>query len=288
MGDAIVKTLLLKSNNLGLIMARVAVFQMNSSSRISDNLQQVAQWMIKAKKEQAELVVLPENFAFMGLKETDKIHQAEVYGNGPIQNAVAHLAKEFGLWIIAGTMPIKGEGSKVRSSCLVYDNKGIVAARYDKIHLFDVKVSEQESHQESLTVEAGNQLVVVDTPVGKVGLSVCYDLRFPELFYNLMLRGAELLSIPSAFTAVTGLAHWEVLLRARAIENLSYVLAANQGGVHENGRHTYGHSMIIEPWGKIIAQQEVESGVICTDIDLVRLRQLRRQFPCLEHHVLKN
>lgn len=267
-------------------MARVAVIQMTSSSKIDDNLQQVTQLMIKAKDEQAELVVLPENFASMGLKETDKLMTAEVYRQGPIQSAISHLSREIGLWVVAGTIPIKGNGSKVRASCMVFDDKGLEVARYDKIHLFDVTVSEQESHQESSTTERGDQLVVVSTPVGKIGLTVCYDLRFPELFYNLMLKGAEIFTVPSAFTAVTGLAHWELLLRARAIENLSYILAANQGGFHENGRHTFGHSMIVEPWGKVMAQQQVNPGVICADINLLRLQQLRRQFPCIEHHVL--
>lgn len=171
---------------------------------------------------------------------------------------------------------------------MVFDNNGLCAARYDKIHLFDVRVSEQEAHQESATVDRGDELVVVDTPIGQVGLSVCYDLRFPELYRQLVQRGAELLSIPSAFTAVTGVAHWEVLLRARAIENLSYVIAPNQGGQHENGRQTYGHSMVIEPWGKVVAQQETGEGIVIADIDLQRLQQLRQQFPSNEHHVLVN
>lgn len=147
-------------------------------------------------------------------------------------------------------------GSKVRSSCIVYDDKGLSVARYDKIHLFDVRVSEQEAHQESVSVERGNELVVVDTPLGIIGLTVCYDLRFPELYQQLLLKGAQIFTVPSAFTAVTGLAHWDILLRARAIENLCYVLAPNQGGHHENGRQTYGHSMVIEPWGKVVIQKK--------------------------------
>ncbi len=234
------------------------------------------------------MLALPENFAFMGLKETDKLRLAEKYGSGEIQDKISQLAKQYDLWVIAGTLPVQGLDGKVRSSCLVFDNNGRCTARYDKIHLFDVRVSAQEAHQESLTVERGDEIVVVDTPVGRIGLTVCYDLRFPELYQQLIRRGAELLSVPSAFTAVTGVAHWEVLLRARAIENLAYVIAPNQGGLHENNRQTYGHSMIVEPWGKVIAKQEAGAGMITADIDIQRLQQLRRQFPSNEHHVLLN
>ncbi|KTD39283.1 nitrilase [Legionella nautarum] len=269
-------------------MPKVAVVQMISSASVKSNLKKVEDFFIDAKGKQADLLVLPENFAFMGMKENDKLAIAENYGEGEIQDRVRQLAKRYDLWAIAGTLSIKAPNKKVKSSCLVFDNNGLCAARYDKIHLFDVRVSEQEAHQESATVDRGDELVVVDTPVGKVGLSVCYDLRFPELYRQLVQRGAELLSIPSAFTAVTGVAHWEVLLRARAIENLSYVVASNQGGQHENGRQTYGHSMIIEPWGKVVAQQETGEGIITADIDLQRLQQLRQQFPSNEHHVLLN
>ncbi|STX47919.1 nitrilase [Legionella hackeliae] len=230
--------------------------------------------------------VLPENFAFMGKQETDKLHKAEKYGSGEIQEHLSRWAKTYNLWVIAGTVPLKGLKERAKSSCLVFDDKGMCAARYDKIHLFDVRVSEQEAHQESSTIERGDEIVVVDTPVGRVGLSVCYDLRFPELYRQLVLRGAELFTVPSAFTAVTGAAHWEALLRARAIENLCYVIAPNQGGEHENGRHTYGHSMIIEPWGKVIAEQKAGTGMITAEVDLQRLQQLRRQFPSNDHHVL--
>lgn len=267
-------------------MKRVALVQMVSSAKIAENLRQVEQYMLQAHKEQAELVVLPENFAFMGLKEIDKRQIAEDYGQGPIQDKISQLARQLGLWVVAGTIPIKSGGTKVRASSIVFDAKGMKVARYDKIHLFDVRVSEQEAHQESLTIERGHELVLVDTPVGKIGLTVCYDLRFPELYQQLQLLGAQLFTIPSAFTAVTGLAHWEILLRARAIENLSYVLAPNQGGYHENGRTTYGHSMIVEPWGKVLAHKDIGSGLVIAEIDLQRLQQLRRHFPCVDHHVL--
>lgn len=267
-------------------MNKVALVQMVSSANVGDNLQTVEECLIQARESQAELVLLPENFAFMGMKETDKLHVAEAEGKGPIQQRISDLAKQLGLWIVAGTIPMKSNGTKVCASCLVYDNQGKQAARYDKIHLFDVRVSEQESHQESLTTEAGSDLVVVDTPVGKIGLTVCYDLRFPELFYQLLRKGAQLFTVPSAFTAVTGLAHWEALLRARAIENLSYVLAANQGGHHENGRSTFGHTMAVEPWGKVMVTQESNTGVVYADIDLQRLQSLREHFPSINHHVL--
>lgn len=267
-------------------MAKVALVQMISSAKVAENLQEIENFMVKARDEQSELVVLPENCAFMGMNEIDKFQIAEVYGQGPIQEKISQMAKQFKLWIVAGTIPIKSSGSKVRSSCMVFDDKGLCVARYDKIHLFDVRVSEHEAHQESLTTERGNELVVVDTPVGKIGLTVCYDLRFPELYHQLLLKGAEIFTVPSAFTAVTGLAHWEILLRARAVENLCYLLAPNQGGHHENGRHTYGHTMAIEPWGKVVVQKESGAGILTVDIDLHRLQDLRRQFPCIEHHVL--
>lgn len=267
-------------------MTRAAVIQMVSSAKVDSNLTSLQPYFLSAQEAGAALVVLPENFACMGMLEADKLAIAEAYGAGIIQHRIAQLAKQFKLWVIAGTIPIKGSGSRVKSSCLVYDSQGICVARYDKIHLFDVCVSGKEVYQESLAIEPGDKLVVVDTPIGHVGLSVCYDLRFPELYRQLTQQGAELFAVPSAFTAATGVAHWDVLLRARAIENLSYVLAANQGGLHDNGRHTYGHSMIVEPWGNVGVLQTQETGVVVADIDLQGLRQLRQQFPCNEHHVL--
>lgn len=271
-----------------IIPNQVAVIQMTSSAQVATNLNTVQRLVHEAREQGAGLVLLPENFALMGLKETDKQRIAEKDRDGEIQAFVSQLAKACGLWIIAGTIPLKGLGNKVRSSSLVFDDQGRCAARYDKIHLFDVQVSVQEAHQESATVERGDNLVVVPTPAGKIGLTVCYDLRFPELYYQLMLRGAEIFTVPSAFTAVTGQAHWEVLLRARAIENLAYVLAANQSGQHENGRQTYGHSLIVEPWGRVIAALAEGEGAVTATIDLERLNQLRRQFPCNAHHVLYN
>ncbi|WP_028388489.1 carbon-nitrogen hydrolase family protein [Legionella fairfieldensis] len=267
-------------------MSKIAAVQMVSSASVNINLQQVEEFFAKAREKQVDLVVLPENFAFMGMKETDKLQVAEQFGSGEIQDTVSLLAKKYAVWVVAGTIPLKGKAERVRSSCLVMDEKGKCVARYDKIHLFDVRVSAHEAHQESATVERGEEAIVVDTPAGRIGLTVCYDLRFPELYRQLVTKGAELFTVPSAFTAVTGFAHWEILLRARAIENLSYVIAPNQGGKHENGRHTYGHSMIVEPWGKVVTQQGEGAGMIIAEIDLQRLKQLRRQFPSNEHHVL--
>lgn len=267
-------------------MSKVAVIQMVSSASVKNNLKQIDRFLFRAVEEHVDLVVLPENFAFMGMKETDKLVVGEIYGTGEIQQAISAMAKKYGLWVVAGTIPVKGLQNRVKASCLVFDDQGLCAARYDKIHLFDVRVSEQEAHQESLTVERGDEIVVVETPVGRLGLTVCYDLRFPELYQQLIIRGAELFSVPSAFTAITGAAHWEVLLRARAIENLCYVLAPNQGGKHENGRQTYGHSMIVDPWGKVLARHDEGDGMVTATIDLQYLQQLRRQFPCNNHHVL--
>lgn len=267
-------------------MAIISAVQMTSCATVATNLACVEKMCVQAREEEVALLLLPENFAFMGKQEKDKLALAETMGKGEIQETVSALAKKYNLWIIAGTMAQKTASERVRASCLVFDNKGICAARYDKIHLFDVRVSESEAHQESLTIEPGERVVVVDTPVGRIGLTVCYDLRFPELYHRLREQGADIFTVPSAFTAVTGAAHWEVLLRARAIENLCYVLAANQSGRHENGRDTWGHSMIVDPWGHILAMQQNGEGLVKAAIDLQRLEQLRRQFPCNTHHVL--
>ena len=268
-------------------MARVAVVQMISSTNWQDNLALLATWFENAHQAQARLIVLPENFAWMGTAEADKLALAEVYGQGRIQAAVSQLAKWYQLWVVSGTIPLRAACSnKVRASCLVFNDSGDCVARYDKIHLFDVQVSAHEAHQESRSTEPGDAVVVIDTPIGCIGLSVCYDLRFPELYRQMVLQGAQLFAVPAAFTAITGKAHWNVLLRARAIENLCYVLASNQGGQHENGRKTYGHSMVIDPWGRVIAQQRVGAGMIIADIDLAMLSKTRQRFPSLEHRVL--
>lgn len=267
---------------------KAAVVQMVSNADVVENLSNVGKWMAYAKQTGASLVVLPENFSFIGRSESEKLNVAEEYQCGEIQQTVAKLAKAHGLWVIAGTIAIKSSShvKKIKSASIVFDDKGQIVTRYDKIHLFDVWVGESESYLESAIIYPGSTPVVVDTPIGKVGLSVCYDLRFPELYQRLREMGATVFSIPAAFTATTGLAHWQVLLRARAIENLCYVLAANQGGVHDGGRATYGHSMIIEPWGEIKAQASVGPACINAEIDIEKLNLKRQQFPCQNHHVL--
>lgn len=265
-------------------MGRVAVVQWVTSTQVKQNLKALEPMFVDAAEQGADLLVLPENFACMGRHETDKIAISEREGEGEIQQWVSRMAKRFGLWIVAGTLPLQGTDNRVRASCLVFDDHGDRVACYDKIHLFDVQVPEGESHHESRTIKPGHLVTVVDTPVGCVGLSVCYDVRFPELYRQLVLKGAQLFAVPSAFTAVTGAAHWEVLLRARAIENLCYVLAPNQGGQHENGRHTHGHSMIIDPWGNIMGEVVSGPGLIVADIGLPYLHALRQRFPCNDHH----
>ena len=206
----------------------------------------------------------------------------------PIQDALAELAQKLGLWIVAGTLPIRGQTPKrVAPACLVFDANGGQVARYDKIHLFDVDIPQKkESYRESAAFEAGNEPIVVETPAGRLGLSVCYDLRFPELYRRLSAQGATLLAVPAAFTVPTGQAHWEVLLRARAVENLCYVLAAAQWGRHANGRETYGDAMIVDYWGRVLSRRPSGDGVVVTDVDPAAQAEVREAFPALRHRVL--
>ena len=265
-------------------MSRVAVLQAVSVANVRHNLDALLPWFLSAKDQGVDLLILPENFAYIGVNEHDKLLIAERLDEGEIQYTIAQLAKRFKLWVVAGTLPVLAQHNRVRASCLVFDEAGARVACYDKIHLFDVDVPDGERYQESLTIEPGHTVTVVDTPVGCLGLSVCYDVRFPELYRQLVLKGAQLFAVPSAFTAVTGAAHWEVLLRARAVENLCYVLAANQGGQHENGRLTHGQSMIIDPWGGILGEAACGPGLVVADIDLSYLHTLRQRFPCNNHH----
>lgn len=270
-------------------MGRVAVIQMISSSLVADNLQQVEYWLKQAHEHQVDLVVLPENFAFMGMNEYDKFTIAEIDGRGPIQEKISQLARDLRLWIVAGTIPLKGNGDRVRAASLLFDNKGKQVARYDKIHLFDVEIPEKnERYSESHTTNAGSDIMVVDTPLGKLGLAVCYDIRFPELFRMMHLQKVEIIAYPAAFTFTTGSAHWDILVRARAIENQVYMIAAAQTGIHSNTRRTYGHSMIVNPWGKILAILEAHEGIVVADIDLHYMHQLRGDFPALRHRKLNN
>lgn len=276
-------------------MAKVAAIQMASGPNVKANLSEAKRLISDAVKQGAGLVVLPENFAHMGLSESDILDVAEEFitdapGKGPIQECLSSVAKNEAVWIVAGTIPLKsgndnsGPVNRVRSASLLFNDKGEVVARYDKIHLFDVDLGEQGgSYNESAFTKAGNEVVVVDTPFGKLGMAICYDLRFPELFRDMVSQGMEVLAIVSSFTATTGKAHWEVLNRARAIENLCFVVSAAQGGYHVNGRETYGNSMIIDPWGGIIDRLPSGSGFVISEIEPGNLQHIRKNFPVLEH-----
>lgn len=269
-------------------MTKVAAVQMASGPNVTANLYEAERLITKAAEADARLVVLPENFAIMGMQETDKVAVREPEGRGPIQAFLAEQARRHGVWLVGGTIPLEASvPGKVRAACLVYDSSGERVARYDKMHLFDVRITESaESYTESRTIEPGDGLTVIDTPFGRLGLAVCYDLRFPELFRGLFARGMEILALPAAFTAITGRAHWEVLVRARAIENFCYVVASAQGGYHFNGRETHGDSMIVEPWGGVLDRLPRGSGVVLGEVNLERVRDIRRNFPVAEHRRL--
>jgi len=261
---------------------------MATGPNVSANLLETERLVAEAAEAGAGLVVLPENFSIMGMTETDKVAIAEKPGDGEIQKFLSEQAAKHDVWIVGGTVPIESDiAGKVFSACLLYDNKGEVVARYDKIHLFDVTLeANNESYTESETIDAGDEVVVVDTPFGKLGLAICYDLRFPELFRAMADVGMEICVLPSAFTSATGRAHWEPLLRARAIENLSYMVAPDQGGYHVNGRETHGDSMIIDPWGVVLNRLPHGTGVVVSKIDLDMLKKTRKNFPALEHRRL--
>lgn len=266
-------------------MKRVAAIQMASGPNVGANLNEAGRLISQAVDAGAELIVLPENFAIMGITEQDKVTLREQDGTGPIQDFLATQAEKHHVWLVGGTVPLVADAaSKVRAACPVYDSQGRRIARYDKIHLFDVVLDEsREQYDESQTVESGNQVKVVETPFGRLGLAVCYDLRFPELFRRMHDEGVQLIVLPAAFTAITGRAHWETLIRARAIENLCYLITSAQGGYHVNGRETHGDSMIVDPWGVILDRLPRGSGFVIADIDLTRETLLRRAFPVLKH-----
>jgi len=261
-----------------------AAIQMASGPSVSANLLKVDQYVSEAVQGGARLVVLPENFAFMGQHEKDVLSLRETDGDGPLQAYLSQLARQHAIWLVGGTIPMLAESDdRARAACLVYNDRGERVARYDKMHLFDVHLVEaKERYSESGTIEPGSEPVVVDTPFGKLGVTVCYDLRFPELYRKLLDMGMEIICVPAAFTAITGKAHWETLVRARAVENLCYVVAAAQGGFHLNGRETHGHSMIVNPWGVILAEAR-NTGSIRAAIDLEYLNTTRRNFPAISH-----
>jgi deaminated glutathione amidase len=269
-------------------MNTVAAIQMTSGHVVEDNLAAAAKLLREAKDRGADLACLPENFSFIGLKDADKLGVAEADGSGPVQKFLSDTARELELWILGGTTVIKGDSPRrVSNTSLLFDASGRRAARYDKIHLFDVNIpGRDESYLESRHVTPGRQIVIADTPVGRLGLSVCYDMRFPELYRELVTRGAEWFSIPAAFTVPTGRAHWETLLRARAIENLCYVVAPAQWGTHTSGRETYGDTLIVDYWGQVLERLPRGTGVITAQFDRPKQADARERFPALENRRL--
>lgn len=273
---------------------KVAAIQMVSGAAVAPNLARARALLAEAAQAGAELAVLPEYFCLLGHRDTDKLGVQERFGAGPIQQFLSDAAREFQLWIVGGTLPLSadeaGPGSPVYNSTLVYSPDGGCAARYDKIHLFRFD-NGRERYDESRVLLPGSQPVTFELPSRdghrwRLGLSICYDLRFPELYRAYAQAGVDLLLAPSAFTHTTGQAHWEVLLRVRAIENLAFVMAAAQGGLHENGRRTWGHTMLVDPWGLVMAQRAEHEGVVLDELDFSLLNQCRTQLPALEHRAL--
>jgi deaminated glutathione amidase len=270
-------------------MGKVAAIQMTSSHVVADNLAAAGELLREAKDAGADIACLPENFAFIGLRDADKLQVAEADGAGAAQSFLSDMARELKMWILGGTIVIRRDTDRrVTNSSLLIDAAGKRVARYDKIHLFDVTIpGRDEQYRESTHVAPGRDIVIADTPVGKLGLSVCYDMRFPELYRQLVAQGAEWLAMPAAFTVPTGRAHWETLLRARAIENLCYVVAPAQAGTHTSGRETYGDSIIVDYWGQVLSRLAKGGGVITADIDLAKQAETRVRFPALDNRQLE-
>jgi nitrilase len=262
---------------------KIAALQMVSTPDVARNLEAAGALIARAADAGAQLVALPEYFCLMGRRDDDKLAIAEAPGDGPIQRFLADSARRHGLWVVGGTLPLRtGNAARVNNSCLVFAPDGTQAARYDKMHLFAFD-NGREQYDEGRVLEAGAEPVALQVGPLRVGLSVCYDLRFPELYRALMRPPCDLLCVPSAFTYTTGQAHWELLLRARAVENQCVVLAPAQGGLHENGRRTWGHSMIVDPWGEVLALQAEGEGVVLASVDAQRRDAVRTQLPALRH-----
>ncbi len=265
---------------------KVAAIQMASGPNVAGNLGEAGRLIAQAVAKGARLVVLPEFFAIMGMNELDKLKVQEPLGTGVIQQFLSDTARQHKIWLVGGSIPLSASTpDKVLNSCLVYDEHGERVARYDKIHLFNLELG-NENYHEAKTIEAGNQVVVVDSPFGRIGLAICYDLRFPELFRAM--KNLDIIVLPSAFTETTGKMHWEVLVRARAIENLAYVIAAAQGGYHVNGRETHGNSMVVDPWGRVLDRLPRGSGVVVAEINPAYQASLRASLPALSHRTLYN
>ncbi len=265
-------------------VCRMAAIQMVSGPDVSANLCAAEGLLMEAAERGAQLAVLPEFFPIMGVRDTDKVRVREAPGDGPIQEFLAATSHRLGIWIVGGSVPLAASvQDKVRNACLVYAADGKLVARYDKIHLFGFD-NGRERYVESNTIEPGERVVTVDSPFGRIGLSVCYDLRFPELYRSM--GAVDVILVPSAFTATTGKAHWETLIRARAVENLAYVLAPAQGGRHASGRETYGDTMIVDPWGEIVDRVISGPGVAIGVVDRARIAAVRASLPALEHRTL--
>jgi deaminated glutathione amidase len=265
-------------------VVRIAGVQLASGPNVASNLNEARRLIGMAVAQGAKLVALPEYFAIMGMQDRDKVRVREEEGKGPIQAFLAETAKKHRIWIVGGSVPlVSRDPNRVRNSCLVYDDKGRLVARYDKIHLFGFEMG-KEQYSEERTIEPGRDVKVVDSPFGRIGLSICYDLRFPELYRAM--KDVDIILVPSAFTETTGKAHWETLIRARAIENLAYVLAPAQGGYHVNGRETHGDSMIVDPWGVVLDRLPRGSGVVVAGINPEYVRRLRASLPALKHRTL--
>jgi nitrilase len=262
-------------------MFRVAAIQMASGPHVMANLQEAGRLIELAAATGARIVALPEYFPIMGMKETDKVAARERDGSGPIQQFLSEQAKRHRIWIVGGSIPLEASvPDKVRNACLVYNQAGERVARYDKIHLFGFEMG-AEKYSEERTIEPGSKVVTVDSPYGRIGISICYDLRFPELYRAM--GEVDLIMLPSAFTETTGKAHWEPLVRARAIENLAYVVAPAQGGYHVNGRETHGHTMIVDPWGVVLDRLSRGSGVVVAGVNPTYQAKIRRSLPALTH-----
>jgi len=265
---------------------KIAALQTVSTPDPDRNLEAAARLIAEAVREGAALVALPEYFCLMGHRDEDKLGIAEAAGSGPIQDFLAGQARQHGVWLIGGTLPIQAATpGRAYNACCVHAPDGSLAARYDKVHLFRYD-NGRESYDEARVLDAGSAPVAVQAGSLRVGLSVCYDLRFPELYRQLCTPPCDLLSVPAAFTYTTGRAHWELLLRARAVENQCYVIAPAQGGIHENGRRTWGHSMVVDPWGDVLAQRPEGEGVVLAELDMARLAAVRQQLPALAHRRL--
>lgn len=267
---------------------KAAAVQMTSTRDVAANLREAGRLVAEAARQGAQLVVLPENFSFLGATDADRVAAIEPFGDGPAQRFLAETAEALGIWLVGGTIPIRSPsdgGERASSRSLLVGPDGRVAAHYDKIHLFDVDVPGRanERYSESATTKAGTRVVAAATPLARIGMTVCYDIRFPALYHRLSVLGTDVVVVPAAFTVPTGEVHWLPLLQARAIESLVYVVAAGQWGEHAGGRKTYGHSLILGPWGELLAELPAGPGVVCADLDIIRLEELRQRFPTVSH-----